>query len=244
MNADEQQSGPEVPTPQTRPEKRVSLQTVERLSVYRKVLEELDRDGIEYIHSHELAAVTGVTPAQLRRDLASFGTFGNISRGYNVYQMSRTISRIMGTDQIQAIALFGVGDLGRALLTYRGFEERGFHIAVAFDVDTEKVGRVFAGRRCYHVDDLETVAREFEVNMAILASRPEGLQALVDRVCASGVRAILNFVPKRVETPEGCFIEHTDISSKLELLSFLARSEGADVTEAPDHEEPAAGMTA
>ena len=206
----------------------MSLQTVERLSVYRKVLEELDRDGIEFIHSHELAAMTGVTPAQLRRDLASFGTFGNISRGYNVYQMSRTISRIMGTDQTQAIALFGVGDLGRALLSYRGFEERGFHIAVAFDVDTEKVGRVYAGRRCYHVDHLETVVREFDVRMAVLASRPEGLQTLVDRVCAAGVHAVLNFVPKRVDAPAGCFIEHTDISSKLELLSFLARSEAAE----------------
>lgn len=244
MNADEQQIGPDTPTPQKRPEKRVSLQTVERLSVYRKVLEELDRDGTEYIHSHELAAMTGVTPAQLRRDLASFGTFGNISRGYNVYQMSRTISRIMGTDQIQTVALIGVGDLGRALLTYRGFEERGFHIAVAFDVDTEKVGRVFAGRRCYHVDRLEEVAREFDVNMAILASRPEGLQALVDRVAKVGVHAILNFVPKRVEAPVGCFIEHTDISSKLELLSFLARSEVAETVQAEDLGERQAGMTA
>jgi redox-sensing transcriptional repressor len=244
LSTDEQPTGPDAPTPQKRPDKRVSLQTVERLSVYRKVLEELDRDGVEYIHSHDLAAMTGVTPAQLRRDLASFGTFGNISRGYNVYQMSRTISRIMGTDQIQTVALFGVGDLGRALLTYRGFEERGFHIAVAFDVDTEKVGRVFAGRRCYHVDRLETVAREFDVNMAILASRPEGLQALVDRVCAVGVHAILNFVPKRVDVPAGCFIEHTDISSKLELLSFLARSEAAEAVEVPDLGEPQAGMPA
>jgi len=109
-----------------REQKRVSLQTVQRLSVYRKVLEELDHDGTEYVHSHELAALVGVTPAQLRRDLASFGTFGNIARGYNVYEMSRTISRILGTNEIQNVALFGVGDLGRALLSYRGFEERGF----------------------------------------------------------------------------------------------------------------------
>jgi redox-sensing transcriptional repressor len=238
------QTSTDATTPQKRPAKRVSLQTVERLSVYRKVLEELDREGVENIHSHELAELVGVTPAQLRRDLASFGTFGNISRGYNVYQMSRTISRIMGTDESQSVALFGVGDLGRALLSYRGFEERGFHIAVAFDVDTEKVGRVFAGRRCYHVDRLETVAREFDVNMAILASRPEGLQALVDRVCAVGVHAILNFVPKRVDVPAGCFIEHTDISSKLELLSFLARSEVAEAVEVPDLGEPQVGMPA
>jgi redox-sensing transcriptional repressor len=225
-------------------QKRVSLQTVQRLSVYRKVLEELDRDDIEYVHSHQLAALVGVTPAQLRRDLASFGTFGNIARGYNVYEMSRTISRILGTNETQNVALFGVGDLGRALLSYRGFEERGFHIAVAFDVATEKVGRVFAGRRCYHVDHLEDVLREHDVHMVVLATRPEGLQTLVDRLCASGVHGILNFVPKRVVVPEGCHMEEMDITSQLELLSFLSRSdahEDADTgrpQDAPEEQAP------
>jgi redox-sensing transcriptional repressor len=208
------------------------LQTVERLSVYRKVLEELDRDGTEYVHSHELAALVGVTPAQLRRDLASFGTFGNISRGYNVYEMSRTISRILGTNETQNVALFGVGDLGRALLSYRGFEERGFHVSVAFDVDSEKVGRVFAGRRCYHIDQAEEVLREFDVRMAILATRPEGLQALVDRVCAAGVHGVLNFVPKRVTVPQGCHVEETDITSQLELLSFLSKNDEEEAVDA------------
>lgn len=208
---------------QSRPERRVSLQTVERLSVYRKVLEELDGDGVEYIHSQQFADLVGVTPAQLRRDLASFGSFGNIARGYNVYQMSRTISRIMGTDAVQTLALFGVGDLGKALLSYHGFEERGFHIAVAFDVDPDKVGRVFAGRRCHALSEIERVVAEYEVRQAILASQPEGLQALVDRIAAAGVKAFLNFVPKLVTAPEGCHIEHMDISAKLEKLSFLSR---------------------
>ena len=245
MSTDEQ-SGREIPRPQERPVKRVSLQTVERLSVYRKVLEELDRDGVEDIHSHKLAELVGVSPAQLRRDLASFGTFGNISRGYNIYEMSRTISRILGTNETQNVALFGVGDLGRALLSYRGFEERGFHVAVAFDVESAKVGRVFAGRRCYHVDQLEEVLRDFDVHMAVLASRPEGLQALVDRVCAAGVHAILNFVPKRVSVPGGCFIEEMDITSKLEMLSFLARSDAAEaeVSSIGLGEPAAEGMTA
>jgi redox-sensing transcriptional repressor len=215
------------------------------------VLEELDHDGMEYVHSHELAALVGVSPAQLRRDLASFGTFGNISRGYNVYEMSRTISRILGTNETQNVALFGVGDLGRALLSYRGFEERGFHVGVAFDVDSEKVGRVFAGRRCYHVDHLEEVLREFDVHMAIVATRPEGLQALVDRLCAAGVHGILNFVPKRVTVPEGCFVDEMDITSQLELLSFQARSEAPEPGDEMDEQssvapgEPVAeGMTA
>ena len=227
----------------SRPEKHVSLQTVERLSVYRKALEELDRDGVEYVHSQQLAELVSVTPAQLRRDLSSFGTFGNIARGYNVYEMSRTIGRILGTNETQAVALVGVGDLGRALLSYRGFEERGFHIAVAFDVDPDKVGRVFAGRRCHHVNQLETVLREHEAQMVVLATRTEGLQALVDRIAASGVCAVLNFVPKFVKAPEGCFVEHMDITARLELLSFLVRSSraggGSPASEAATPEVPA-----
>ena len=219
---DQLESEIEAQAPERRAEKHVSLQTVERLSAYRRVLEELDRDGVEFIHSQQLADIVGVTPAQLRRDLASFGSLGNISRGYDVYQMGRTISRIMGTDATQAVALFGVGDLGRALLSYRGFEERGFHIAATFDVDQDKVGRVYAGRRCYGLEQLETVLAEYEVRTAILASRPEGLQALVDRIAAAGVHAFLNFVPKRVSAPDECFVENTDISAKLEKLSFLS----------------------
>ena len=205
--------------------KPVSLHTIERLSVYRRMLEELSHDQVEYIHSHQLAALVGVTPAQLRRDLASFGSFGDIAKGYNVEEMGRTISWIIGTDKIRSVALFGLGDLGRALLSYRGFEERGFHISAVFDVEPSKIGRVFAGRRCYGLHDLEKVVAGFDVRIAVLACRPEGLQTVVDRAVEAGVRCFLNFVPKRLSPPADCFVEHVDISAKLEKLSFLSRQE-------------------
>lgn len=202
-------------------ERRVSLQTVERLSMYRRVLEELHSEGLEYVYSQQLADLVGVSAAQLRRDLASFGSFGNVARGYPVYQLTRTISRILNTDVQQSVALIGVGDLGRSLLSYRGFEERGFHIGVLFDIDQHKVGRVFAGRRCYSLDQLEAVVAEFDVHIAVLACRAPGLQKLVDRLGAAGVVSILNFVPKQVTPPPGGFVEHIDIAAKLEKLSFL-----------------------
>jgi redox-sensing transcriptional repressor len=202
---------------------RVSLRTVERLSVYRRALEELELEGIEYIPSHRLAALVGVTPAQLRRDLASFGSFGNVVRGYDVRQMTKTISNIIGTDKQQNVGLVGLGHLGRALLAYRGFEERGFHIAAVFDVDPEKIGRVFAGRRCHGLDELEDRVADLGIRILLLTSRPEGLQQLVDRAAKAGIRGFLNFVPKLIECPDGCFIEPIDISAKLEKLSFLSR---------------------
>jgi redox-sensing transcriptional repressor len=206
-----------------RADRHVSVSTVERLSVYRKILEELHYDGVEYVYSQQLAEMVGVTPAQLRRDLASFGSFGNISRGYNVYQLTRTISRILGTDTQQTVALFGVGDLGRSLLAYRGFEERGFHIGVIFDLDADKAGKVFAGRRCHHVDDMEKVLPGFNVRVAVMACRPPGVQALVDRLAKVGVTSILNFVPKRITPAPGGYVESIDIAAKLEKLSFLSK---------------------
>jgi redox-sensing transcriptional repressor len=204
-------------------ERHVSVSTVERLSVYRKLLEELHYDGVEYVYSQQLADMVGVTPAQLRRDLASFGSFGNISRGYNVYQLTRTISRILGTDSPQTVALFGAGDLGRSLLAYRGFEERGFHIGLVFDLDADKAGKVFAGRRCYGVEDMEKVLPEFNVRIAVLACRPPGLQQLVDRLAKLGIVSILNFVPKRITPAPGGYVESIDIAAKLEKLSFLSQ---------------------
>jgi redox-sensing transcriptional repressor len=209
--------------PRQEDQRKVSLRTVERLSAYLRALDELEREGVESVHSHQLAAAVGVTPAQLRRDLASFGSFGNISKGYDVQGMSRVISRIIGTDVAQNVGLVGVGYLGRALLSYRGFEERGFRAAAAFDTDSEKIGRVFAGCRCYSLEELERVIAESDIRILLLAAHPEGLQKVVDRAAAAGVRGFLNFVPKRIDPPAGCFVEPMDISAKLEKLSFLSR---------------------
>lgn len=218
--------GDKMGKPLTKEEKKISLRTIERMSVYRKALEELHQEGVENVFSHQLAEMVGVTAAQLRRDLATFGSFGSISSGYSTRQMIQTISRLFGTETLRNVALVGVGNLGHALLSYRGFEERGFHIAVLFDIDPQKVGRVFAGRRCYHIRDLETILPHYVVEVAILACRPEKSQEIVNRIAKAGVHSILNFVPKHINPPKGVFVEDVDLSAKLEKLSFLNRMKG------------------
>jgi redox-sensing transcriptional repressor len=214
--------------------KRIALQTVERLSTYRRVLEDLHSAGIQNVYSHELAEYVDVMPAQLRRDLASFGSFGNISRGYNVQRLITTLAGLLGTTTVQRVALIGVGNLGRTLLSYRGFIERGFAIEVVFDNDPAKIGRVIAGRRCYDIEKVEEVLKADPVRIAILACQPQGLQKIVDRFIAAGVRSFLSFVPALIETPRGVYIEMADISAKLEKLSFLVHTsspKAAQVTE-------------
>lgn len=204
--------------------KRIALQTIERLSTYRRVLEDLHGKGIQYVYSHELAEYVAVTPAQLRRDLSAFGSFGNISRGYNVQRLITTLSGLLGTSQVQPVALVGAGNLGRTLLSYRGFIERGFSVDLVFDNDPAKIGRVIAGRRCFDIREAETVLSDKPVEIAILACQPDGLQGIVGRFVAAGVKSFLSFVPAIINVPGGVHIEMEDISAKLEKLSFLAQN--------------------
>ncbi len=205
---------------------RVPVQTVERLTLYRKVLAELQAVRVENVFSQRLAELADVHPAQLRRDLSIFGSFGSISHGYGVADLSATIGRLLGTDRPQTVILVGLGNLGRTLLTYRGFEERGFRIGVVFDKAPDKVGRVYAGRRCHDVGEIEAVAPTYNARIAILACGPVGLDDVVQRLARANVRFLLNFVPRHVAVPEGVHVEYVDISAKLEMLSFLSREGG------------------
>ena len=211
--------------------KHIALQTIERLSTYRRVLEDLHGKGIQYVYSHQLAEYVDVTPAQLRRDLSAFGSFGNISRGYNVKSLIITLSELLGTSKVQPVALVGVGNLGRTLLSYGGFVERGFSVEIVFDVDPTKVGRVIAGRRCFDINDAESVLCVHPVDIAILACRPDGLQNVVDRFAAAGVKSFLSFVPAIIAAPAGVYVEMEDISAKLEKLSFLVKNRSVHPTE-------------
>src|SRR5437667_3030256 len=90
------------------------------------------------VSSDALAAAAGVKPTQLRKDLTYFGQFGTRGLGYDVEQLSKMISDLLGTTSLQPVILIGVGNLGLALLTYRGFEQEGFEIVAAFDNDVTR----------------------------------------------------------------------------------------------------------
>jgi redox-sensing transcriptional repressor len=214
-----------IPVPKRKSDQKFSPLTVERMTLYRRHLEYLESMGRGQIFSHELARMIGITPAQLRRDLATFGSFGNIAKGYEVSELKKIISGLLGTQNVNYVALLGVGNLGRTLLSYKNFLARGFSISVCFDTDPNKVNRHYAGVPCLPLDQLEEKIKASGIKLAIIATSPQGLQELVNRLISAGVVGILNFVPYPVQTPAGVFVEPIDISAKLEKLSFLSRNE-------------------
>lgn len=176
--------------------------------------------GTQSISSARLSALTGFTAAQVRRDLAYFGHFGRRGVGYAVEGLQAKIRTILGIDAEWALALVGVGNLGRALLAYRGFDQQGFKIIAAFDNDQRKVGAMVSGVRVDPVDNLACVIRDRDIQLAILATPADAAQEILDELVAAGIRAVLNFAPGRLHAPEDVKISHVDLSIEVEYLSY------------------------
>ena len=193
---------------------------VSRLSLYLRQLQQEVRDGQATISSKELGRLLGFTDAQVRKDLAYFGHFGYPGIGYRCDELIAAIKKILGTDQQWPVALVGVGNLGRALLGYKGFSQRGFRIIAAFDADPATIGTEIEGIPVYHLDSLPEIARDNRIRLGMIAVPGPSAQAVADRLTAVGVDGILNFAPVTITLPEGVSQVGVDLAIELEQLTF------------------------
>ncbi len=200
---------------------RVSELTASRLSLYLRVLIQLEEHGTVTVASRAMAEGLGVTSAQVRRDLASFGGFGVRGVGYDVKQLRIELERILGLDRTLHVAIVGAGNLGHALADYPGFGGGGLKVVALFDIDPDKVGRhTRGGVPIHHLDDIESVTTA-KLDVGIVAVPAEAAQRVVDRLVAAGIRAVLNFAPVRPRVPEGFRCKSVDLTLELESLSFF-----------------------
>jgi redox-sensing transcriptional repressor len=193
---------------------------VSRLSYYLRELQSLMSEGTGTVSSSQLGRRLGFTDAQVRKDLAYFGQFGYPGVGYRCDELIKRIKGILGTDRSWPVALIGVGNLGRALLRYKGFEKQGFSVLVAFDKDPEKVGRTVEGIPVRDLGDLRNEIRARGIRLAIIAVPATEAQMVANEVVAAGVEGVLNFAPVTLLLPNHVSRVGVDLASELEQLSF------------------------
>jgi len=194
--------------------------TVARLPVYLRVLGELAAQQIQTVSSERLADAAGVNPPKVRKDLSYLGSYGTRGVGYDVEYLIYQISRELGLTQDWPVALVGMGNLGQALAGYKGFPERGFRIAAAFDKDEARIGEKVGDLVIEHVDDLERSLKEKGIAIAIIATPAAAAQETAERLVAAGVRSILNFAPTVLTVPDRIHLRQVDLSVELQILAF------------------------
>jgi redox-sensing transcriptional repressor len=191
-----------------------------RLSFYLRQLEAFQRAEKHTISSKQLGDALKYTDAQVRKDLAYFGQFGHPGIGYRVEELITQLRKILGTDKVWNVLLIGAGNLGRALIAYRGFLRKGFKLSAIFDADERKVGQAFGDLTVLSMDTLNEVAAQQNIKLAIMSVPGEAAQAVADKLVAAGVRGILNFAPVSISVPADVSVQGVDLAVQLEQLSF------------------------
>jgi redox-sensing transcriptional repressor len=194
--------------------------TVARLPIYLRILTGLAESGTKTISSDVLAGSAGVGPAKLRKDLSHLGSYGTRGVGYDVDFLVYQISRALGLTQHYSVVIVGVGNLGHALAGYAGFSTRGFRIVALLDADPARTGEAIADLAVRHVDELEAVVREHEVQIGVIATPAAVAQNVCDRLVASGVTSVLNFAPVVLSVPDEVDVRKVDLSIELQILAF------------------------
>ena len=202
------------------PERHIAESTVRRLSLYLRVLEQAAARGLQTISSVVLAEEGGTTSAQVRKDLSFFGSFGKRGRGYNVAELVAALQEILGLGREWKVYIVGAGKIGSALVSYRGFSQRGFRVVGIYDNNPQMVGRMLDGVGIRSMAQLEHDAARELPDIAVLTVPAEHAQAVADRVVAAGIRAIMNFAPAPLHVPSSVTVKSVNMALELEGLAY------------------------
>jgi redox-sensing transcriptional repressor len=199
----------------------IPRKTVYRLSIYLRCLARLHENGIGTVSSEALAKAAGVKSTQLRKDLAYFGTFGTRGLGYDVTDLFKKISEELGTSRLQPVILVGLGNLGLALISYRGFEKEGFEIIAAFDAAPTRKRDKEIKQPILGMDKLSEFVAKHGVKMAILTIPAAAAQEVANALISAGITGILNFSPSVLNVPEEVMVNNVNVAIELENLSYF-----------------------
>jgi redox-sensing transcriptional repressor len=204
---------------QPRPE-LIPNPAVRRLSLYLRQLEAFKRKDRRTISSKQLGESLGLTDAQVRKDLAYFGQFGHPGIGYRVDELINQVKHILGTDKTWNVLLVGAGNLGRALMAYRGFDAKGFRLAAVFDSSPALVGSKQGPFTIQPMSELQDTIHKQSIRLGIVAVPADYAQDVADKLVAAGIKGLLNFAPVSITVPADVSLNAVDLAVQLEQIAF------------------------
>ena len=198
---------------------KVSLKQIERYPIYLNVLLSLRNSGINKVNSRQLADALGVSEEQVRKDLQVVSP--NSSKpgcARDVNLLIKYLKDFLGYNTINKAVLVGVGHLGSALLSFKGFDDYGLEIIAGFDIDPSLTGGSVNDKPIYSIFNLDNKIKELGVDVAIVATPKEVTQEIVNKLINSGIKAIWNFVPIHLVVPDNIIVENMDLARSLAVF--------------------------
>ena len=211
---------------------KISDAVIHRLPRYYRYLDDLYNKGVVRISSNSLGAKMDITASQIRQDLSCFGEFGQQGYGYNVVALRGEVAKILGMDRNYSAVLVGVGNIGRALVENFCFEQYGFTLKAAFDINPDLIGKEMHGIVVHDFSTLDDILAELKPDVAVLCVPKAMANDVANEICSVGVKAIWNFTNTELQIKDADpIIENIHFSDSLLALGYYI-AESQDEAEA------------
>jgi redox-sensing transcriptional repressor len=198
----------------------MSHQAFSRMPQYLHYLKQLQQNGVTIVAAPAVARAMRLHDVQVRKDFAAVSSIhGKPKAGFPVNGLIADMERILGYHDVEQAVLVGVGYLGRALLSYKGFAQYGLNIVMAFDADEALAGQQICGKHILSPSQLSDMCRRMNIHIGIITVPASQAQAVCDSLVESGVLAIWNFAPVHLNTPDGILVQNENMAASLAVLS-------------------------
>ncbi|HCX9923325.1 TPA: redox-sensing transcriptional repressor Rex [Staphylococcus aureus] len=203
---------------------KIPRATLKRLPLYYRFVSSLKSKGIDRVNSKAISDALQIDSATIRRDFSYFGELGKKGYGYNIDSLLDFFKSELSESDMIKIAIVGVGNLGKALLTYNFSIHDDMTITEAFDVKEDVIGQKIGNVIVKDNDELITTLKKEEIDVVILATPERVAQKVADELVQAGVKGILNFTPGRINTPSDVQVHQIDLGIELQSLLFFMKN--------------------
>jgi len=200
----------------------IPKETISRLFTYFRSMLCFKKVGKKSVSSFDISKLCHINPAIIRKDFSYFGDFGTKGVGYDVDTLTEEIKTILKLEPASMVVLAGVGNIGKALLSYPNFESEGFKIVMAFDDDKKKVGKNIHGITIEHIDEMEERIQAEKIKIGILSVPESAVRDVAERMVNAGIKAILSFAPCQIVLPQNVEVACIDLSTELSKLAYYS----------------------
>ncbi|HDA0234335.1 TPA: redox-sensing transcriptional repressor Rex [Staphylococcus aureus] len=203
---------------------KIPRATLKRLPLYYRFVSSLKSKGIDRVNSKAISDALQIDSATIRRDFSYFGELGKKGYGYNIDSLLDFFKSELSESDMIKIAIVGVGNLGKALLTYNFSIHDDMTITEAFDVKEDVIGQKIGNVIVKDNDELITTLKKEEIDVVILTTPERVAQKVADELVQAGVKGILNFTPGRINTPSDMQVHQIDLGIELQSLLFFMKN--------------------
>ena len=197
----------------------ISKATLGRIPRYIDYLKELSPELVPYISATTISRDLGLGEVQVRKDLAMVSGAGRPRLGYATEELIEKLEEYLGGGRLTHAVLIGAGRLGRAILQYDGFAHFGVEIKAAFDCN-DQILNLDSKTVILPMNRFDTFVKEHDIRLGIITVGAGSAQEVCDRMIQSGIEAIWNFAPCKLQVPPSVLLQNENLALSLAYLNM------------------------